>query len=147
LEDTANSLAFVPVRATLDIVKAELVLFVRVTVFGALVVPSAWFPNAKVAADSVTCRTPVPDRATVCGLLTALSVRVRVADLAPKAAGVKAMLIVQDFFNPSVVPQVVADSEKSPEFVPLIAVEDIVTTAPVLLVSVTFWAALVLSIP
>ncbi len=57
------------------------------------------------------------------------------------------MLIVQDFFNPSVAPQVVADSEKSPKFGPLIIVEDIVTTAPVLFVTVTFLAPLVLSIP
>jgi hypothetical protein len=72
---------------------------------------------------------------------------VSVADLTPDAAGVKVTLIVQDSFNKSVVPQVVADSEKSPEFVPLITVEDIVTTAPVLLVSVTFLVALVLSMP
>jgi len=41
LEDTANSPAFVPVMATLDMAKAALVLFVSVTVLGALVLPSA----------------------------------------------------------------------------------------------------------
>jgi len=89
----------------------------------------------------------VPDRATVCGLFTALSAIVNVADLVPDAAGVNVILIVQDAFSFSVVPQVVADSVKSAEFVPLIIMEDIVTTAPVLLVRVTFLAALVLLMP
>jgi hypothetical protein len=69
------------------------------------------------------------------------------ADLAPNAVGVKVMLSVQDFFNASVLPQVVADWVKSAGSVPLITVEDIVTTAPVLLVRVTFLAALVLLVP
>jgi len=69
------------------------------------------------------------------------------ADLAPNAAGVKVTLIVQDFCNASVLPQVVADWVKSSGSVPLIAMEDIVTTAPVLLVRVTFLAVLVLLIP
>jgi len=85
----------------------------------------------------------VPDKATVCGLFAALSVMVSMADLAPDAAGVKVMLIVQDLLNPSVLPQVVADCAKSAGSVPLIAVEDIVTTAPVLLLRVTFLVAAV----
>jgi hypothetical protein len=40
-EDTANSLAFVPVVATLDMDKSVLVLFVSVTVLGVLALPSA----------------------------------------------------------------------------------------------------------
>ena len=41
LEDTANSPEFVPVVATLDMGKAVLVLFVSVTLLGALLLPSA----------------------------------------------------------------------------------------------------------
>ena len=89
----------------------------------------------------------MPDKATVCGLFTALSVIVNVADLGPDAAGVNVRLIVQDALSFRVAPQVVADSVKSAEFVPLITMEDIVTTAPVLLVRVTFLAALVLLMP
>ena len=59
----------------------------------------------------------MPDRATVCGLFMALSVSVSVADLAPNAVGVKAIPMAQDLFTPSIAPQVVADSEKSPPFV------------------------------
>ena len=147
LEDTANSPEFVPVVAMLDRGKAALVLFVSVTVLGAVVVPSASFPKASVTGDKEACRTPVPESAIVCGLFAALSRRMRAADLAPKAVGVKAMLIVQELFSASELPQVVADWAKSVGSVPLIAIEDIVTTAPVLLVIVTFLAALVLAIP
>jgi hypothetical protein len=38
--------------------------FVRVSVFTALVVPSARFPNDKVAGEIVTGATPVPVRST-----------------------------------------------------------------------------------
>jgi hypothetical protein len=40
-EDTSNSLAFVPVIVVLDMLRAALVLFVTVTVFAVLDVPSA----------------------------------------------------------------------------------------------------------
>lgn len=124
-----------------------LVLFVSVTVLGVLMVPTAWFPKAKVVADRVTWATPVPDRETVCGLFTALSVSVNVAERAPEALGVNVMLIVQDLFRPREPPQVVADWAKSPAFVPLMVMDEIVTTAPVLFVTVTFLAPLVLLIP
>jgi hypothetical protein len=146
-EDTANSPAFVPVMATLDIGKVALVLFASVAVLGALVLSSPWFPKEKVAVDRVTCKTPVPNKATVCGLFTALSVTISVADRAPDTAGVKLMLIMQDFCNPSVLPHVLADWAKSVEFLPRIAMEDIVTTRPVLLVTVTCLTALVLLMP
>ena len=100
-----------------------------------------------MATESVACSTPVPVKLTVCGLLLALSEITSALDLAPVADGVKVTLTVQEVFDASVAPQVVPDWTKSAEFVPLIAVEDIVTTAPVLLMRVTILAALVLPIP
>jgi hypothetical protein len=70
-------------------------LFLSVTVFAALVVPTACDPDPRLAGDSAACKTPVPAKETVCGLLLALSVIVNVPVLLPVAVGVKDTLIVQ----------------------------------------------------
>jgi hypothetical protein len=61
---------------------------VSVSVFEALVVPSAWLPKARVEEESFTGTTPVPVNAAACGLVLALSVTVRVAASLPRIEGV-----------------------------------------------------------
>jgi hypothetical protein len=68
---------------------------VSVTVSALLEVPTACLPNERVAGNAVACNSPVPVRETVCGLLLALSVMVRVPGLEPVAVGVKVTLMVQ----------------------------------------------------
>lgn len=72
---------------------------------------------------------------------------VNVADRAPAAPGVKEMRIVQEAFRASLDLQVEADWAKSLAFAPLMSVDDMVTVAPLLFVTVTFLEALVLAIP
>jgi hypothetical protein len=81
-------------------------LLLTVTVFGALVVVTASFPKAKVAGLTVTGTTPFPVSETVCGLLLALSVIVKVPVRLPVAVGVKVTLIVQLVSDASDVPHV-----------------------------------------
>lgn len=119
-------------------------LFLIVTVFAALVVPTFEAGYFSAAGVTVTGRIPVPVKLTDCGLLLALSAMVSVADLAPTAPGAKTMLTVQDAFTFSVVPHVVADCVKSLGLAPTTVHEMPATTTPVLLFSVTFLAALVL---
>ena len=89
--------------------------------------------------------TPVPLRATDCGLLLALSVMETVALRLPLVVGVKVTLMVQ--FDPAAsvldpVGQVVVWA-KSPALVPARLMLLMVRAALPLLVSVTVWAALV----
>ena len=75
---------------------AALPEFVRVIAFGALVVPTAWLPKLRLVGEKLTpAATPVPDRATVCGLPVALSVTVIVPGWLPVAVGVNVTLIAQ----------------------------------------------------
>jgi hypothetical protein len=50
----AKSPLLVPLRAILEIVTAAVPVFVRVTPCGALVVVISWFPNERLADESVT---------------------------------------------------------------------------------------------
>lgn len=61
---------------------------------------------------------PPPINATICGLLGALSITVKVAVRVPAAAGVKITLIVQDNPTARVAPQLLF-WEKSVLFVPV----------------------------
>jgi hypothetical protein len=70
---------------------------------------------------------PVPDRGTVCGLPIALSEILSTAERAPVAVGVKVTLNVQLESAASEPVQVVADSAKSPAFVPVKLIPEIVT--------------------
>jgi len=74
---------------------------------------------------------------------------VRVAVSAPDTEGVYVMLIVQAVFEARVLPhvEVVVGSAKPAAFVPLIAVEEMLTDALVLFVNVTVFAALGLPMP
>lgn len=61
--------------------------------------------NVPVTGVSLTCTPPVPERATVCGLPTALSLMVKVPVRAPSAVGVKVTMILQFLPAASVLPQ------------------------------------------
>ena len=78
---------------------------VRVKVFAGLVVPTGSVANVALAGVSFACTPPVPDRATVCGLLGELSVMVKVPVRAPSCVGVKVTLIRQLFPPANVLPQ------------------------------------------
>jgi hypothetical protein len=95
----------------------------------------------RVTAGDVTV-TPVPDTGTDSGLSPALSVIVTLAERAPDAVGVKVTVIVQFAPAASDAGQVFV-CEKSVEFVPVAAIELIVSAAFPVLVSVTPWDALV----
>jgi hypothetical protein len=94
--DSAKSPASAPVNVTPDIVSVVLRLFLTVTFFAALVVPTFW--GAKVRLDGVTDTgtTPVPVKVTDCGLLFALSEIVSAAVFAPGVTGSKVTLILHD---------------------------------------------------
>ena len=117
--------AFAPEIAALLIVTAVFVPFVIVTVCGELVTPSAVFPNETL--DGVTVRVPpadeapVPDNAAVCGLLLELSETVNVAARVPATVGLNATVTVQLAAAARLVPQVLLAIEKSPGFVPVMA--------------------------
>ena len=88
---------------------------------------------------------PVPDKGTVCGLPPALSLIVRVPDLAPTAMGAKVTLIVQ--FTPAAKVAGLTGQADAPVLVsaksPEAAIELIVRAAVPLFVRVTICDALV----
>src|ERR1700722_3784119 len=85
---------------------------------------------------------PVPVRATVCGLLPALSEMFRVAVRVPVPVGVKVMPMVQESPAGTLDPQSF-DCPKSERFVPLPKILLMVKAVLRVLVSVTFCVALV----
>jgi hypothetical protein len=111
-------------------------LFVRVTVFAVLEVPTAWLPNDKLAGDVVAWAMPTPLSESVCGLLLALSVTVSVPVRAPVAVGVKATLIVQLAPEPKDVPQVFVCAKS-----PVTAIDEILNAVGKLFFSVTVFVA------
>ncbi len=83
-------------------------VFVRVTVWAALVVPINWPENVKLDGDSDTAAgvRPVPLRVMDCGLpLKELSLMVKTPLRAPAAVGVKVTLITQLALGANVLPQ------------------------------------------
>ena len=68
----------------------------NVTVWAGLVVPTSWLAKVRLAGDSPAAgATPLPLKATVCGLALASSVTDRVPFRVPVAVGVKLTLILQ----------------------------------------------------
>ncbi len=120
---SAKSLALVPVKARLVILKVALPVLVRMMVCAELVTSSGWLPKARLVDErliTVALLVPVPVRLTVWGLPMALSVMVTDAVRLPLAEGVKVTLIVQLPPAASELPQVVV-SGKSPGLVPVTA--------------------------
>jgi hypothetical protein len=72
---------------TLLIVRLVLKRFVKVTFRVELVCPTVTVPKFSELVENVTGAEPEPDRLTVCGLLEALSAKVRVPVAAPTAVG------------------------------------------------------------
>ena len=95
------------------IVTATVPVFLSVTICASLVVPTMVLGKAIDAGVKVTvgvaAATPVPVRATVCGVPVALSATERLAVSAPTASGLNSTETVQEAAAASVVPQVVAD--------------------------------------
>lgn len=133
---SAKEVASVPVIATFDtVIVPEPLTFENVTVCGLLVVPTVCAANVKLAGVSLTA-VATPFSETVCGLLPALSVTVRVAVRVLILVGLKATLIVQLEFAASVVPQVVV-SGKSFGSVPVKLMLEMVTAVEDGLLNVT----------
>jgi len=145
--DGAKSVALAPEIAGEETVMAAPLLFVTVTLFTALGLPIPSLPKASVAAERVTCCTPVPVRATVCGLLVALSVMFNVAVMGPVAVGVNFTLIVHEAWPAREVLQVVAETANALALGPEMAFPERVMAVLSLFVSVTVLAALVLLRP
>jgi hypothetical protein len=102
------------------IVKGFERLLVNSTVAGGLVVPTPCPVNHNEAAEIVACKTPPPDNETVCGLLNALSVTLRVPVSPPRMLGVNLTEIVHVLLAGTLLPQVLVWA-KSPLVVMLIA--------------------------
>jgi hypothetical protein len=87
LEETVKS-PMVVILAMFNAAPPELV---KVTVCGALVVPTGSDPNVRLVAESVTLgsKMPLPDKGKLWGELEALSTRLTDARRAPAAVGVK----------------------------------------------------------
>src|SRR5690242_11465901 len=76
----AKSPLFPPVRATLEIARFAVPVFVMVNSFELLGVPTSWLPKSRlVGLALIPGNVPVPDRVIVCGLPVALSEILRVA--------------------------------------------------------------------
>ena len=85
---------------------------------------------------------PVPASATVCGLLVAVSVNVRVAVRAPAAVGLNTTVAEQLAEAGRPEPQFVPETEKSEEFAPLMEMLLMVIDEPAPLLRVTVCGAL-----
>jgi hypothetical protein len=82
-------------RAGLPSVRVAPVLFVRVILVVALVVPIAWPPNVTELGVNATPLVPVPVIPTNCGLPGSLSLITREPFFAPAVCGLNTTLIVQ----------------------------------------------------
>src|SRR5258708_21132050 len=108
-------------------------------VWGRLVVPTRWLKKVKLVADRVAFElgaTPMPSRATECGLPTVLSVIVIDALLGPNWLGMKVTFIAQLAAAARLDPQVLLWL-KSAVLVPIRAMPLITTSAPPVLATVT----------
>jgi hypothetical protein len=122
-------------------VSATLCLLASVNTFAGLLVPTFSAGNVLLVGVNVACTVPVPDSATVCGLLGELSVSVKVPVRVPTWVGVKVTSILQLLPAASVLPQgfVLVVWPKSP----LVAMLLMFSVEVPVLVSVTAFAALV----
>ena len=84
-----------PVVEILAIVRGMVWLFLRVTLFPALVVVTIWLGKERVAFDKLTGAVPVPVNCAVCVEFGALSLTVSVPEREPVTMGVKVTEIAQ----------------------------------------------------
>lgn len=111
-------------------------MFVIVTVFAALVTPTASLPKAKTGAENVTGARPVPERGTVCGEFVAVSVIVIAPEMAPVTVGLNVSFMVQVPPLLSVPVHVFVAAAKSP----LDAIDMVVDSVPVFFTVIAFCA-------
>ena len=126
------------------IVNVVVPTLVNVIVFAGLAVPMATVPKFKLLGESFAV-VPIPVNVTFCGLPAALSVMARAALRVPDAVGLKVTLMLQLAPTAIELPQVVV-REKSPAFVPVIAIAVIVNVAVPVFLRVTVFATLVVPI-
>ena len=117
LEATAKS----PTVCIFVMFKAAPPELVKVTVCGALVVPTGSDANVRLVGLSVTLgsRMPLPDKVKLWGELEALSTMLTEARRAPAAVGVKVTANAQPAPAARVAGQVFCETVKSPEFSPV----------------------------
>jgi hypothetical protein len=143
----AKSPGFVPVIDTPETCNGAVPEFVTVISVGALVAPVGWLPKFTLVGfreiDGALPLTPVPERATVCGLPPALSVIFSVADRPPVALGVNVTaMVAAPPLAATLIGEAVA-AAKSPAFVPEIPSALMVSVAVPLFVTVINDALLV----
>lgn len=143
---TAKSPVLVPPMATLLIVIEKLVPLFRVAVWAELVEPTAVAGNPIAVGDTVTLPPdvlPVPESATVWGLLLAVSEIVRVAARDPLTLGLNAMETPQLADAARLDPHALLAITKSPGLAPAMDTLFRVIEEVVPLVSVALCAELV----
>ena len=135
----AKSLAFVPPKARLEMVRFTWPVLVIVSAWATLVVLRTWLPKLMLEAERLaTGSSPDPLKPTVCGLLRALSEKIRDPVRAPKPDGVNVMLSEQVALGVRVAPaQESALLAKSPGFAPITVTVAIVRSAVPPLVTVS----------
>jgi hypothetical protein len=137
-----NDGASPPVRAILEIVKAAVPVFVKVTDCELLDMPRPTEPYPRLVAERVTeGSTPVPLSVIVCGDVTALSTIVAAASSAPVAVGEKWPWIVQLAATARLVPQLLAKTNEE-AFAPVTAMLLMVNAALPVFVRITACDAL-----
>jgi len=135
-KDAAPGPVTVPVKLS---VKPPLLVIVNGWM--GLVVPASWLPKDKLDCEKVIAgATPAPERLTDCGESLALSVRVKAAEAAPVAVGVKTMLTMHEAPGASG-PAQLLHRENMDALLPVIAPLKLSVALP-LLVKVTCCAAL-----
>jgi len=113
-----------PLAVMFEMASGVVPLFVTVTLWGLLEVPTSWTPNARLEVESVTVEV-LPVKFTTWGLPGALSVITTDAFRIPDAVGVKDTVIVQVAPTAKEGPQVVV-SVKSLAFAPEMAMLEMV---------------------
>jgi hypothetical protein len=144
LLEIAKSAALVPeIAMLLTAIELE-PLFVKVADFGAPVFPTATLNQLILDGLAVALPVavvPVPESATVCGLLLAESVKLSVAVRAPVAAGLKEMAAMQLADAARLAPHVLLEIVKSAALLPVIAMLLTVIAAGPLFVNVADFGA------
>ena len=144
LVEIVKSAAFVPEIAILLIVTAEVRPLLKVADCAALLDPTPVLANVSVAGLAATlplAAVPVPDKATVCGLPVAESLKLSVAVRPPVVVGAKIMFAVQLAATARLVPQVFEKISKSPGLVPVSVMLLMVMAVVLPLVSVIAFCA------
>jgi len=132
--------AKLPVTVTLVMVSAALPVLLSVTACGALVDPTGVPVKVRVVGVRLTTgpNCPVPESATVWGLLGAVSVTATVPVIPPAAKGLKVTLMIQLCPTARAMPQLFVCAKLL-----LAAMEEMLSAAAPVLVIVTDCAALV----